>query len=763
MPKLSSTRINGESAVNHVEQLKWIRDQLKNTPLANRSSILNFFLPEKSAWDPIENPEWLEKNSSFSSSVWHCVFRDNLNNEYRKQVDFGIKLADGELLTAPKHQHLLATFKHWIYSQIGSPYYGGAEPKPLVAYANVLKCLHFIDFFLLNTVEYQLEQHGLHLVNKSDINIALRLMGAADICDSVYKSTNTLKSWLYQPLGLLSGTEAATPTEAEIVTIDRSMDSLGLSDCEIISCRRALLSRGFYDMEGSRFWRIRMKALTEKFYRNTLSGHSVHPDWRIFNIGTPPLETEYPRVKVRRDHDHGIQESAVSAYLSVLFRMGRATRERGYLKLDEVISSTTVSGVLNGHQLIQAGRYRSIPAQVVFDAISSSLDFADKYGEDILTAVARVFALARKPIRYAILNSIVVENISPKLYELGVRQWSASHPNSCHSSGFDAIRANIGLYDLYRVLIGSTQIVVGALMARRQGEMTDLLADSCLLPEADPFENPTQNFQLQFFNRKSGTGSDREEITRPIILAGARLIWRLKKFHAAMRDYFEGSMPCQLFIALHTHGLKPSKMNHKYFNQNFDIACDYFETKSVTINGNVMARFYIRQHQLRRFFAMVFFYGHSIENRPAVAWMLAHTDEAHLFNYISETVGGEVLIGVKAELIASEMWNKSKNIENLDSLIPIIKCQWNGNKINLKTAEEIENEIGFLFEDDNFEIKPQFSEFDDRKDYLEDEIYRLIKDGKIELSRETARVIDKNGNTLKSCKLVLNVKGTAYG
>ena len=87
------------------------------------------------------------------------------------------------------------------------------------------------------------------------------------------------------------------------------------------------------------------------------------------------------------------------------------------------------------------------------------------------------------------------------------------------------------------------------------------------------------------------------------------------------------------------------------YNRNLDFLCDYIQTP-INKKGE---RYYIRQHQLRRFFAMLFFHSASFGGLETLQWMLGHTDIEHLWNYITETLDGTVLRGAKAQFVAQSL------------------------------------------------------------------------------------------------------------
>nr|MBF4296704.1 integrase [Vibrio anguillarum] len=71
----------------------------------------------------------------------------------------------------------------------------------------------------------------------------------------------------------------------------------------------------------------------------------------------------------------------------------------------------------------------------------------------------------------------------------------------------ERIRANESLFDLFSVLQGALQVLVGAIMARRQDELVKLKSHGNLSPNIDPFsqEGVKAEYSLIFKVKKTGS------------------------------------------------------------------------------------------------------------------------------------------------------------------------------------------------------------------------------------------------------------------
>ncbi|MFW1480491.1 integrase, partial [Vibrio parahaemolyticus] len=197
------------------------------------------------------------------------------------------------------------------------------------------------------------------------------------------------------------------------------------------------------------------------------------------------------------------------------------------------------------------------------------------------------------------------------VYSLGITQVLPFEKGD--ATKFELIRDSNSLFELYRVLTGASQFVLGTVSARRQGELLSLKSYGNLSPNLNPFDDDNKNleYSLVFKLKKSGNGgniSSNKTIERPITTSIAKIIWRLEEFNkrAISLGIFKGKT-LTLFSTLTASTCTLSKSTKSAYNERLDNLCDYFETDLVLYDNGEFRRNYVRQHQLRRFFALLFF------------------------------------------------------------------------------------------------------------------------------------------------------------
>jgi len=294
------------------------------------------------------------------------------------------------------------------------------------------------------------------------------------------------------------------------------------------------------------------------------------------------------------------------------------------------------------------GRFRTLPSAVAFGSLRRAIEYALGFGDglvDSYLALAEAAHRANQSIAQFTHELDVRPYLTDDIRSIGVCRWSIEPFNAGANGGpdplskqqwFKALRANQGLYEALRVLYGAIQIVVGLLMARRSGELYDLVAGHCL----DKSET-----RLVFKNRKSGIGGMRQTVARPIPPIGASLIKLLDRLQTGLLRIGTLEEKTNLFAYPSAAGSGVLSGGRTAYIACIDLFCDWEETP-LDAEGK---RYYVRQHQLRRFFAMLFFWGGGFGGMDTLRWFLAHTDVKHLWHYITESTPGMTIRSVAAE------------------------------------------------------------------------------------------------------------------
>jgi hypothetical protein len=231
------------------------------------------------------------------------------------------------------------------------------------------------------------------------------------------------------------------------------------------------------------------------------------------------------------------------------------------------------------------------------------------------------------------------------------------------------------------------------MMARRSGELIDLVAGRCL----DISER-----YLVFANRKSGFGGLRETEARPVPKIVVRFIKLMERLQSEMIAL--GSLEAT------TNLLSPPRkvgspglavLTPGRYGEALDLFCDWAETP-LDSDGK---RYYVRQHQLRRFFVLLFFWGGGFGGMDCLRWFLGQTDIQHLWHYITESTPGATLRSIAAEHVAYGIRHATDEAETLAAELAE---HFNTTDFSVLDEEALVMHLEDLMEEGRLTVEPQF-------------------------------------------------------
>ena len=658
------------------------------------------------------------RRDQYRSASWLTVpFENNVWNCYSYVIDFRVHLEDGSLLTDKNNRTLLTIFKSWLCVQSHFDATGGKLLNEFSIRQRIQFTSRLIDYFLINAERFQLSKHGLENVTENDlISLLSQISQSSSIFLGMYRWKERLSKYLQTQGNNLSDLVFARalkncPAISEnIPPIEECM--LSLTSSEIIRARAWIWSEGYYvtTVGDFRFSPNTVK-LAEIVYVDTLGGKWKKPTPpELFLSPITRYTREYARVPVKSSVEGPMSEKTFENYLSVMRRMGLLTR------LDLPVPKAALRALATTKLqefLVLKGldRYRNLPQELVFLSLRRSIEFSLDFGKDLISSylnLVRASEAAGTSCR-AFCNDIDIRPfLTQNLIDLGVRCWTVldlekqqvasreqTHPN------FGIVRTNAGLWELLRVLYGSVQVCVGSVMARRQSELIELVVGKCL---------DRTRTRLIFRNRKSGIAGMRDKEARPIPAIAVKLIGLLEQLQSELIAIGCLSSYTNLFAFPNFGSNTLVSLSPSQFNDNLDCFCDYFETQ----RNEKGQRYYIRQHQLRRFIAMLFFWGKSFGGLNTLRWYMAHTDVKHLYHYITESTPGEVLRSIKAIYATEQI---KAHAEGTDRLADLLQSQYGTRNFTVLDDDELTEYIEELMYDKRIVVEPEFIKTPEGIDY----------------------------------------------
>lgn len=651
--------------------------------------------------------------SDFDDPVW----KFSLDYQAAKEIDWNVMLDDGTLLTNPKHQQLLEGFKYYLTSCTRSSSNCFEETNGIGQQRKRFRmACYIIDFLLINSKRYQLSSHGLGGLTGGNLIEILETVASTNLfSESVYNWTHRVRDYCLDLVKRTNQREILfvlkrVPEIAVITNEQLDNDTLGIPHELIPQVRAALYLKSLYQSQITYGKQQNTILLAQEIYPETLRGKSiakpVHPIL-CFNSDTSLFHREYRSAPVRSGRHDKMPKLTYSSFRSTLYGLG---------VLHEIsLPAPTLDALIEAERfmpdLSNTGRFRTLPSTVVFKSVRQAIEFHLSYGEDLTKSFCRIALECRKRgISPSSLTHQEVQSLAgPKLTALGVKKLClaarvrgmASVKASPNVKGgkheyFKNLRNNTGLYELLSVYTGCVQLTVGVLMARRASELFELKAADCL--------DETGRW-LKFRNAKSTRHlfGHRRSQARPIEPIAEDMVKTLIKMQKVLQRIGYIRKLQTLFSTPAINGAaRLTESCVDLYNRNLDMFCDYFETP-LNAAGE---RYYFRQHQLRRFFAMLFFYCGSFAKLDTLQWMLGHADPKHVYHYITESTGGAVLASAKAHYVAEQL--HLGNIENYIELAELLKERHGTEDFNLIDTHDLEDQIQDLMTEGWVEIEPEF-------------------------------------------------------
>ncbi|KIF83042.1 hypothetical protein TSA66_22940 [Noviherbaspirillum autotrophicum] len=606
----------------------------------------------------------------YVSPIW-AISVGNLN----WKIDWRVRFGDG-LLTDRAFADTWKIFRSWLILQVHPRFTGGYLTDPAVKRGAINRVTGFIDYLLLHQDKYKLPQFGLSALTENDVlNILRDIESHADEAAAFYNWKRKLAQWLDSVVDENEPEiERELEKNKELQENDLPIEDWVLTpDSEkVLRWRAALSVKRLYSSKGHPDFKRHYSStkISKVLLKDTLRGQAViKPLYR--ELCYAPVERtirEKDPVPVRSD-DVRPTEVTVRSRRRAFFSLELLAEAGMRIPVDVLVNCKDKRGI-ESKSIRALGRYATVPFKHLMAGIRNGIDMVYDHSEKLFDAYVCVLsdAIKRKMAPAALVQSVGVQHfLSKDVLNLGVAEWSLSSKISGASSVrlpgdarinetrvaqyFSDFRANRGMVELLRVMVGAMEYDFGAMTARRQGELIDLTPQGAL--------DETGRY-VGFKNRKSGAHGLRQFELRPAPPLCRDIVELSKKLHLNLEQAGVKMPPHRLFDLPGVAGIRA--VSTSTYNEALDAFCDYVSF-GLDSKGR---RWYVRQHQLRRFFALAFFYGTKYGNVSTLRWMLGHSDAEHVWHYITGSVPGEILDEVRsyflADVLTSGSWKKEIEI-----------------------------------------------------------------------------------------------------
>lgn len=750
-------------------------------------------------------PEWWL--SDFYDDITKIKFEHQSETKEIRWYD--VTLDDGERLTSKKHQPLLNAFKYWIIA-CDNPLENGGKPisskYAIIKYNNILTLINTI---LINGKALKLSEFHLQKVNDAFWLGVLSAISenSGSITNELYQVNHRIKT-LLDNIDVKQDDVDAFTAKYPHVSRQVASDEITLNLKDRVKACCWLHQQRYYSLPtGDKFAHGKPQGnnaiLTENLFKGKiLSDKIAISTFPELELKPTVTRTEYKSVP-NLEKGCGSTKNSLSQWVKAIKLINTNIDKSNICEFTPVSSDVSIDSIERISTLRKKERTKTLPPEFVFDLFSESYELLkqfcsapNKEGANFWDNMLELLSEERHKSRkdnsnpHRPHNNVkafdeelhrhlpqselghwvqfeVMDLIHNDFKVKGVQQFESI--SSSDKSRHKRIRNNESMLELFTVLQGAVQLLLGSIMARRQDELRQLKPfgnlvfineDGKASTNANPFNDDCERWSLQFKVKKTGVKGKNLTENRPIPLSIARFVWQLEQFNQqAIELGLVKESDLALFNYIDISSLKLNKRNSDRFNDALDALCDYFETAIIEMDNGEYRRHYVRLHQLRRFFALVFFWSKGYENLEALRWMLAHSDLEHLHNYITENVDGMVINSAKASVITQSITRKKSmisNSEELEELRKVIAKRFSGDskqRLSISTLDD----AAFDYEDESeYETVPHISKILAEQE-LENEVLTLLEDGTVTLYPEWIEITGEDGEVVKSFNLILKV------
>ncbi len=732
-------------------------------------------------------PYWFKSEYDDDVTIMNFGQKDKL-------VDWSsVTLDDGLPLTHSKHIPLLNGFKNWLLAVSDPLENGGAVIKTITVRIGVEKVLTLIDAILLRSAALELSRYHLNHITADFWLSLFKSMSEDGASNGVYDFTSRTVKLVKAHVNSISQEQVKVfVIKHPFVNRDIAEDDLTLylTKEERIKACCWLYAQGYYD-SGAGFFAQGSGAVlsTLLFERETVSPLLRIPSSPELWLIEKARSTEYRSLNSDKSETSSAERTINTYIIAAKLINTNIFKDNASSPLIDATKVLSVRKINDLVTLKPTGRTQTLHPDVVFKLTRQSFEFVLKFQQEILdTCLLAISKGANKSTkarsnkerpderrpefipeihqnmshaeRGHFMQTKVMGTLNEKAVKaMGIRQVLPFEVLA--DDKYSAIRNNESLFELYSVLIGSCQYLTGVISARRQDELVSLASSGNLKPNKNPLEegNEEIEYNLIFKLKKSGNGgklSTNKTIERPITASLAKIIWRLESFNeAVMSKGLVNGKTLGLFNNLDARMCKLTKTKVKRFNAHLDSICDYFETPLVKVSNGELRRQYVRQHQLRRFFALLFFWQKRFQGLEALRWMLGHTDMSHLYHYISSNEVGDILNGVKATVIVQGVLNKDGELEKLKTIGELKATLAKKYNAGTVVIDDLESVIDLADGDDI--TTPHIDQLKAEAN-LESNLEELLKTGEISLEPNFFKITGEEGQVRETFNLAFQVK-----
>jgi len=687
-----------------------------------RQKILLVLASAKQQIRPFEDnfeAHWLL--TSFPSFIWETTNRGREELVGRTwqntiRLDWRVSLPNGSSLTDTRNDCLLTLAKKTAFLMRSNVIVGSSAPRTWLNH--IYELLRIIRWTVLHEDKFQPEKYGLGLLDQPAIEwllceiakggwshalqIPQRILSALyqgangvacpqSLIDNPYKipkkEINALQEWIEQQNGYKYATNGAHFGKRYI--------------------NRGFIGRLISDSP----WSLLATNIL-RFLRQ------LEPDFKseslLIRTNQP---TEFPAQKtgsISDTRDITGSEDSVEGTTKILVTLLDAHLHIPNLLPDPAnISLHRATNVANNFTKVTS-HTMFIPLDIGLKYLNTAMMFVQIYGDAIVDFYLSIFAEANSGADNFRLNQSVsrcnwrIESGESIAARLNITEWRCVQANP----DYYRLRSNPSLDDAMRILIGSCIVCMALLKPSRQEELTHLKRD-CLREYAG-------GYWLNFKLGKSNCGDAWRDEDRPIPVITAKAISLLQRLGDGLSKLIieDRKVADNLFYIPKFEGIGALKVDATLINRHLNIFCDFVGLPPDP-EGR---RWYIRVHEMRKWFLLMLFWSGRFDVLDAARWVAGHTDAKNIYTYIEKAFPGEELPQIEAEYSIDRIYRRDQergrsngyvtNPDSVDALYEVVLRHFHVQTLSLIPESEWSEYVFSLRKNEKFRLEPHsvFSE-----------------------------------------------------
>lgn len=276
-----------------------------------------------------------------------------------------------------------------------------------------------------------------------------------------------------------------------------------------------------------------------------------------------------------------------------------------------------------------------------------------------------------------------------------------------HGQGaFKKLREAPSLLDAIMVLVGAIVVVIGMVKPIRESELRAIKRDCLLFFKGD-------GYWLSHDIRKRNVGDIRPVDARPIPAIAAKAIQLLRRLTDGLKEIIEIKDEWLLdsLFTLPSFGRYEAAItgvtSAQHLNFTLDAFCDYV---ALPVDG-AGRRWYLRIHEMRKSFLIVFFWTYRFATLDAARWMAGHANSEQLYAYIQANFPGEELPSIEAEYASQILRNYQKSgdlgdVVNVDILHRAVCRHFRVSDVSCVDENTLNDWLELQFQSGEYQIYP---------------------------------------------------------